>query len=150
MGKRLLIHKVFVLFIKICIHILHVISFTLQQHWAKKIGERLPNIRRRISRNERKTHGVVTKGRPGRKKKNVHVIVPSIPDGETVETLETQKKELIEMYRKGSNQLSKVEVLMDNTFPIRRQTVLVEDTRVWQLLQQYPFFRDDKGVQVSN
>ena len=85
---------------------------------------------------------VVPKGKPGRKKKqgeNNTVLV--IPDGETNETLEIQRQKLVEMFRKGSRDSVQVKVLMDNTYPKRRRDVLLENTRVWKLLQDYPFLK---------
>lgn len=92
---------------------------------------------------------VVPKGKPGRKKKQgKNNTVPVIPDGETNETLEIQRQKLVEMFRKGSRDSVQVKVLMDNTYPKRRRDVLLENTRVWKLLQDYPFLKDDKGIQV--
>ena len=92
---------------------------------------------------------VVPKGKPGRKKKQgKNNTVPVIPDGETNETLEIQRQKLVEMFRKGSRDSVQVKVLMDNTYPKQRRDVLLENTRVWKLLQDYPFLKDDKGIQV--
>lgn len=92
---------------------------------------------------------VVPKGKPGRKKKQgKNISVPAIPDGETNETLEIQRQTLVEMFRKCTHDPVQVKVLMDNTYPKRRRDILLENTRVWKLLQDYPFLKDDKGIQV--
>jgi hypothetical protein len=127
----------------------------LQQIWANKIEERVLNLRRRASRNNKRKcleEGVVIpKGKPGRKrsKKQATVSFPSIPERETEETIKAQKKLLVEMFNNGSQDLTKVKVLMDNTFPQRRREVLISNVRVWKLLNEYPFFKNGKGVEVS-
>lgn len=126
----------------------------MQQIWVKKIQDRVLNMRRRSARNEKRRfleEGVVIpKGKPGRKKtkKDNQISLPSIPDGETEETLENQRKQLVEMFNQGSHDLVKIKVLMDNTFPQRRRDVLVSNTRVWKLLHDYPFLKNARGVEV--
>jgi hypothetical protein len=110
-------------------------------------------VKKKLAKAERKALEadgmVVPKGKPGRKKKQgKNNTVPVIPDGETNETLEIQRQKLVEMFRKGSRDSVQVKVLMDNTYPKRRRDVLLENTRVWKLLQDYPFLKDDKGIQV--
>lgn len=124
-----------------------------QQFWAKKIEDRILNLRRRDARNERKRmqdDGVVLpKGKPERKKKERKGdALPDIPVGETPETIELQRKKLLAIHNKGVYDLKQVAVLMDNTFAQRRRDVLVNDTRVWKLLQDYPVLKDNRGTQV--
>lgn len=111
------------------------------------------NLRRRAARNDRKRYqedGVVLpKGKPGRKKAVKGVIIPAIPDGETEETIETQRKELVEMHKNGTRDLLRIRMLMDNTFAKRRRDVLINSTRVWQLLQQYPCLKNGTGTQIK-
>ncbi|XP_028408234.1 uncharacterized protein LOC114530819 [Dendronephthya gigantea] len=126
---------------------------TGHQFWAKKIEHRILSHRRRDARNERKRlqeHGVVLpKGKPGRKKKKrKEDPLPTIPDGETPETMESQRKKLLAIHSNGVYDLKQVAMLMDNTFAQRRREVLVNDTRVWKLLQDYPGLKDNKGIQV--
>ena len=116
-----------------------------QQFWAKKIEDRILNLRRRDARNERKDDGVfLPKGKPGRKKKERK----GETVGETPETIELQRKKLLAIHKKGVYDLKEVAVLMDNTFAQRRRDVLVNDTRVWKLLQDYPVLKDNRGTQV--
>ncbi len=130
-------------------------AFSLQQIWANKIADRVLNLRRRAARNDKRKYleegVVIPKGKPGRKrsKKESTVSLPSIPEGETEATIEAQRKQLLEMFNAGSQDLTKVHVLMDNTFAQRRREVLVSNTRVWKLLNDYPFFKNCKGVEVS-
>lgn len=109
-------------------------------------------MRKRSARHEKRKfqeQGVpVSKGKPGCKKvSSKKPIIRIIPDGETEETLENQRKKLVEMYRKGTQDLSQVKLLMDNTFSKRRRDVLLG--RVWKVLQDYPFLKDDKGIQMK-
>lgn len=94
---------------------------------------------------------VVTKGKPGRKRKQPkNSTVPDIPEGETEETMEEHRKKLVNLFRKGGTRdLVQVKNLMDNTYPKRRKDVLLKNIRVWKLLQDYPFLKDDKGIQVK-
>lgn len=93
---------------------------------------------------------VIPKGKPGRKKRKAQTTaLPSIPEGETEETLEAQQKVLVGMWRDGKHDLPRVKALMDNTFAKRRREVLINNLRVWQLLNKYPFLKDCKGVEVS-
>ena len=88
---------------------------------------------------------VLPKGKPGRKKKERKGdAFPDIPDGETPETIELQRKTLLAIHNKGVY----VAILMNNTFAQRRRDVLVNDTRVWKLLQDYPVLKDNKRIQV--
>ena len=64
---------------------------------------------------------MVPKGKPGRKRmKPQTTTLPSIAEGETEETLEAQRKVLVEMWKDGRHDLPKVKASMDNTFPQRR------------------------------
>ena len=127
----------------------------MQQFWAKKNQERVLNLRRRSARNEKRKfldEGIVIpKGKPGRKKTKVAVVdvLPPFPDGETDETLEEQRKQLVQLYNHGSQDLRKVKVLMDNTFPKRRRDVVEHNTRVWKILHDYPFLKNAKGIEVG-
>lgn len=89
------------------------------------------------------------KGKPGRKKKERKGdALPAIPDGETPETIESQRRKLVAIHNNGVYDLKQVAMLMDNTFTQRRRDVLVNNTRVWKLLQDYPVLKDNKGIQV--
>lgn len=125
----------------------------MQQFWAKKIQERVLNLRRRLARNEKRKfleEGIVIpKGKPGRKKTKIMSTLPIYPDGETEETLEEQRKQLAQMFDQGSQDLARIKVLMDNTFARRRRDVLLNDTRVWMIVRDYPFLKNGKGVEVS-
>ena len=107
----------------------------------------------RAARNEKRKcldEGIVIpKGKPGRKKTKVATALPSLPEGETEETLEDQRKQLINSFNHGSQDLQKVKVLMDNTYAKRRRDVIQNDTRVWKIVQDYPFLKSAKGVEVS-
>ena len=104
----------------------------MQQFWAKKIQERVLNLRRRLARNEKRKfleEGIfIPKGKPGRKKTKIVSTLPIYPDGETEETLEEQRKQLAQMFDQGSQDLARIKVLMDNTFARRRRDVLLNDT----------------------
>ena len=122
-----------------------------QQFWAKKIQESVLNLRRRAARNEKRKYLdegiVIPKGKPGRKK--TKTTLPSLPEGETEETLEEQRRKLIHLFNNGSQDFQKVKVLMDNTFTKRRQDVIINDARVWKIIRDYPFLKNAKGVEVS-
>lgn len=53
------------------------------------------------------------------------------------------------MFDQGSQDLARIKVLMDNTFARRRRDVLLNDTRVWMIVRDYPFLKNGKGVEVS-
>ena len=126
----------------------------MQQFWAKKNQERVLNLRRRSARNEKRKfleEGIVIpKGKPGRKKIKVAVVdvLPPFPDGETDETLEEQRKQLVQSCNHGSQDLQKVKVLMDNTFGKQRRDVLEHNTQVWKILHDYSFLENAKGIEV--
>ncbi len=64
--------------------------------------------------------------------------------------METHRRKLLDMFRKpGTQDLAQVKNLMDYTYPKRRRDVILDNTRVWKLLQDYPFLKDDKGTQVQ-
>ena len=95
---------------------------------------------------------VVLKKKPGRKQKQENnSTVPAIPEGETEETTEAHRIKLVDMFRKGggTHDLLQVKSLMDNTYPKWRRDVLLNNTRVCKLVQDYPFFKYDKGFQVK-
>ena len=108
-------------------------------------------MRRRAARNEKRKYLdegiVIPKGKPGRKK--TKATLPSLPEGETEETSEEQRKKLIHLFNNGSQDFQKVKVLMDNTFAKRRQDVIKNDARVWKIVRDYPFLKNAKGVEVS-
>lgn len=74
------------------------------------------------------------KGKPGRKPTSTFaesIVVPSIPEGETPETMDNMQKELKDPCKSGSGDYDKVHQLMTSTFPHRRKEVLTENVRVW-------------------
>ena len=124
-----------------------------QQIWMKKIQERFANMKKKISKENKKMmelHGIeVTKAKPGRKKKVVKsCVLPPIPEGETLQTLESHRLKLLDMTRKGIKDLGATKQLMDLTFPKRRRNIIEDNTRVWKILEEYPCLKDDKGIQV--
>ncbi|XP_046864437.1 uncharacterized protein LOC124458470 [Xenia sp. Carnegie-2017] len=124
------------------------------QLWANKIADRVLSLRRRASqaqKRKRLEEGVlIPKGKPGRKsKKSACNSLPSLPEGETKAAIVIQQKQLVEMFNIGSQDLSKINVLMNNTFAHRRRDILVNNTRVWKLLHDYPFFKHTKGVELK-
>lgn len=119
----------------------------------EKIQERFANMKKKISKENKKMmelHGIeVTKAKPGRKKKVVKsCVLPPIPEGETLQTLESHRLKLLDMTRKGIKNLDAAKQLMDLTFPKRRRNVIEDNTRVWKFLEEYPCLKDDKGTQV--
>ena len=93
---------------------------------------------------------VPLKGKPGRKKKQLAAtIAPTLPDGQTSEALEEQKKQIVECCQEGSPDLRLVHQLMDSTFPLRRREVLLNNARVWELLKEYPPLGNSIGTEVS-
>ena len=91
----------------------------------------------------------VLKSKPGRKKKQLKkTAIPCIPPGETEETMNEHQRKLVELHRKGNPDYTQVKLLMDNTYPKRRREVLHNNIRVWKLLQDYPFLKDNNGNQV--
>lgn len=132
--------------------------YPLFQHfWEKKIEDRLKNLRRLASRKRKKRLEIETgkrqpKGKPGRKKKEkASSAVPSLPEGETEESIDQQVEELKDIYRErnGAIDLGRVREIMDNTFARRRQAVIEQNERVWKVLQDYPAFKDNKGNEAS-
>ena len=91
---------------------------------------------------------VLPKGKPGRTKERKVDALPDIPDGETPETIELQRKKLLAIHNNVVYDLKQVAILMENTFAQRHQDVLVNNTRVWKLLQDYPVLKEKKGIQV--
>ncbi|XP_046864126.1 uncharacterized protein LOC124458064 isoform X2 [Xenia sp. Carnegie-2017] len=92
------------------------------QLWANKIADRVLNMQRRASRAQKQK-------------------------GETEAAIVIQQKQLVEMFNIGSQDMSKINVLMNNTFAHRRRDILVNNTRAWKLLHDYPFFKHTKGVE---
>ena len=84
------------------------------------------------------------------KQERTSVALPSIPDGETEATIEAQRIELVVMFNNRSTDLTKIKMPMGNTFAHRRKEVLVNNIRVWKLLNEYPFLKDCNGVEVSS
>ena len=83
---------------------LKIFNLPLWQIWSKKIMSRMANVLKRASRQAKKqlyqsvgeTEGAL-KGKPGRKKQvSKASVVPGIPEGETIDTLEEQKQQLQE------------------------------------------------------
>ena len=118
---------------------------------------RMANVLKRASRQAKKqlyqsvgeTEGAL-KGKPGLKKQvSKASVVPGIPEGETIDTLEEQKQQLQEICHKGSPDLSTLHMLMDTTFPLRRRDVLLNNVRVWKLLKEYPPLENGNGSEVS-
>lgn len=133
-----------------------ILSSFAQQFWSKKIKERLLNLKRKASRQERKKFedqgGVVVKGKPGRKSKaqqQKYSVVPAIPEGETKETIDDMRKSLKELSKSGSSDRAKLKQLMDGTYCERRRAVLVDNIRVWELLKEYPPWKENKGQEVN-
>jgi hypothetical protein len=92
----------------------------------------------------------VPKGKPGRKRNIAkHMEIPAIPDGESVATLQFQQKDLKEACETGQKDLQYQRQMMDNTFPLRRREVVLEDVRVWKLLKEYPPLAEGQGNEAS-
>ena len=77
-------------------------------------------------------------------------IITAIPDWETGETLDEQKKGVKRAVLQGSPDLRKVKHLMDTTFPIRRKSILRENMRVWELVKEYPPLEFNYGGEVNS
>ena len=124
----------------------------MQQVWVTKIQERVLNLRRRAAKHEKRKlleEGVVVpKGKAGRKKmkQEEREELPMLPEGETEKTLEAHRNQLVQMFNEGSKDLTKVKVLMENTFPKRRKDVVVNHTRVWKLVKDYPYLKHSSEV----
>ena len=80
---------------------LKIFNLPLWQIWSKKIMSRMANVLKRASRQAKKqlyqsvgeTEGTL-KGKPRRKKQvSKASVVPGIPEGETIDTLEEQKQQ---------------------------------------------------------
>ena len=70
--------------------------------WVRKIQERFANEKKKFAKAEKKRmqeQGIeVPEGKPGRKRKHANVsVVPAFPEGETEETLESQRKQLVQI-----------------------------------------------------
>ena len=92
----------------------------------------------------------VVKVKCGRKRaQSPTTIIPAIPDGETDDTLDEQKKELQELCSRGSPDVRKVRHLMDTTIPIRRERVVTENVRVWELVKEYLPLEFNSGSEVN-
>lgn len=121
--------------------------------WAEKINERIWNLKRLASRNEKKRlkeEGVVVpQGQPGRKaKKSSSSELPPTIEGETRDTLESQRLELQKVWKTSPRVAQQIRTLMEKTFPLRRSFILKEDVLLWRILQDYPAFQDAKGNEV--
>ena len=95
---------------------------------------------------------VVTKGKPGRKKKVSHptAVVPAIPEGVTSETYLEQVKTIQSEWKKGKKDYTLLRELMVSTYPMRRREILTQNVRVWKLLQDFPTFGSSSGSEVFN
>ena len=93
----------------------------------------------------------IPKNKPGRKRKSLSYTcnIPYIPEGETEETIETQRKEMMKINMNGTQDFPKMKLLMDNTFPKQRRDVLQDSVRVWKILEEYPCLKEAKGVEAS-
>jgi hypothetical protein len=87
---------------------------------VKKIQERFANIRKMVSKNEKRrleADGFVIpiKGKPRRKQKQVNIsVVPVIPEEETADTMETHRQRLVDTFRKpGTQDLPQVKNLSE-------------------------------------
>jgi hypothetical protein len=105
----------------------------------------------KVEKKQLEAEGImILKAKPGRKKKQSKIsVIPSIPSGETEETMDAHQKKLVDLYRKGNPDFAQVKLLIENTYPKRRRAVLTDNVRVWKLVQDYPFLKDDKGIQVN-
>jgi len=116
---------------------------------------RIHNINKKANKGAKKLlyqsdDDAVVKVKCGRKKvQSPMSTIPAIPDGETDDSLNEQKKELKELCLRGSPDLRKVKHLMDTTFPIRRKSILTANMRVWELLKDYPPLEFNSGSEVN-
>lgn len=85
---------------------------------------------------------VIPKGKPRSKKTKILSTFPSLPEGETEDTLEEHRKQLVQMCNQGSQDLVKIKVPMDNTFPKRTKDVLLNGTRVWMIVRDISIFEE--------
>ena len=65
----------------------------------------------------------------------------------TEKTLEVHRNQLVQMFNEGSKDLTKVKVLMENNFSKRRKDAVVNHTRVWKLVKDYPYLKH--SIEVS-
>ena len=95
---------------------------------------------------------MVTKGKPGRKKKVSHpaAVVPAIPEGMTSETYLEQVKTIQSEWKKGKKDYTLLRELMVSTYPMRRREILTQNVWVWKLLQDFPTFGSSSGSEVFN
>ena len=104
----------------------------------------------RLRKKQQEAEGImVLKAKPGRKKQSKNSVIPSIPFGKTEETMDAHQKKLVDLYRKGNPDFAQVKLLMDNTYPKHRRAVITDNVCVCKLVQDYPFLKDDKGIQVN-
>ena len=84
----------------------------------------------------------VQKGKPGRKKKTPHpsAIIPAIPEGETDDTYQEQKKRIGMEWKKSKKDYNLLRDLMASTFPMRRRKILTKNLRVWKIMEDFPNF----------
>jgi len=103
---------------------------------------RIQNINKRAKKGAKKLldqsdDDAIVKVKRGRKKaQSPTTTIAAIPDVETGDTLDEQKKGVKTAVFKGSPDLRKVNHLMDTTFPIRRKSILTENMRVWELVNE--------------
>ena len=63
--------------------------------------------------------------------------------------MEMQRQELARKWRSGKKYIPGMKLLMDNTFPMRRERILEENIRVWKVLEEYPRLKDEKSIEVQ-
>lgn len=130
--------------------------YILQQVWAKKIEERILNVKRKASRNKRKEmelSGIeVVKQKPGRKSRTGKkmVEVPAFPLEETEASLEEHHKELEALTKTKPFHVHRARQLMELTYPLRRREIVINNSHVWQIMKQYPCLAENRGAEVSH
>ncbi|EDO40777.1 predicted protein [Nematostella vectensis] len=125
-------------------------SETDYEVWAKKMEERIFNVRRKAARNERKKlkeEGIVVpKAKPGRKKMAAEAAI--MLTEEALEALEELRVELVKVVQNKPVDVCRQKDLMDATFPLRRRAVLKEDMEVWEVVRNYPCLQDPAGIEL--
>jgi len=116
--------------------------------------DRFENLNKKKNRAVRKMcqqEGLeVQKGKPGRKKKTPHpsAIIPAIPEGETDDTYQEQKKRIGVEWKKSKKDYNLLRDLMASTFPMRRREILTKNLRVWKIMEDFPNFGSSMGNEV--
>ncbi|CAB3998229.1 Hypothetical predicted protein [Paramuricea clavata] len=124
------------------------------QFWANKIKDRLLNITRKSSRENKKmiesTGQQYQKAKPGRKRKSDEALnLPEMPEGETDETIQEHLTSLQAFCKTGKQDVLLVRQLMDVTFPKRRRDIIENNERVWKVVKDYPPLTKGKGNEVK-